>query len=176
MDRFNSYINLYDKLFSSIKEKKISLLEIVNYKNNDNKSWKEYFKNGEIYEIYNTEAYNNDIIIKRFNKKKFNIIIENGSYDLNSLIKFIKIYTDYLTNNGILVIKNIQSIKYLQILKNATPIIYYRFIEAYDIREMYGIYDDVIYIINKSSNEEIEEQSNEQFKEQSKEQSNEQQK
>ena len=75
MDRFNRYINLYDKLFSSIKEKKISLLEIVNYNNNENNSWKEYFKNGEIYEINNAEAYNNDIIIKRFNKKKFNVII-----------------------------------------------------------------------------------------------------
>jgi hypothetical protein len=152
-DRFKSYINLYDKLFSSIKDNKISLLEIVNHKNNDNKLWKDYFNNGEIYEINYNDAYNNEIISKRFNKKKFNIIIENGSYDLNSLIKFIKIYTDFLTNNGILIIQNIQSIRYLEILKHSTPLIYQKFIEAYDIREMNGIYVDVIYIINKTTNE-----------------------
>jgi hypothetical protein len=111
-DRFKSCINLYDKLFSSLKENKISLLEIVNHKNNDSKLWKEYFKNGEIYEINCNDAYNNELISRRFNKKKFNIIIENGSYNLNSLIKFINIYTQLLTNNGILVIQNIQSLKY----------------------------------------------------------------
>ena len=152
-EQLNPYINLYDKIFLSYKEIKISLLEIVNHKNNDNKLWKDYFKNGEIYDINSIDAYNNEIISKRFNNKKFNIIIENGTYDLNSLIKFIKIYLKYLTYNGILLIKNIQSVRYLQVLKNATPLIYHKFIEAYDIREVYGKYDDVIYVINKSSNE-----------------------
>ena len=152
-EQLNPYINLYDKIFLSFKECKISLLEIVNYKNNDNKLWKDYFKNGEIYEINSIDAYNDEILSKRFNNKRFNIIIENGTYDLNSLIKFIKTYLNYLTYNGILLIKNIQSVRYIQVLKNATPLIYHKFIEAYDIREVYGKYDDVIYVINKSSNE-----------------------
>ena len=155
-NRFNLFINLYDKIFSSFKESKVSLLEIVNDKNNDNLLWKEYLKNGEIYEINKNDAYNNEIILKRFNNKKFNIIIENGSYDLNSLIKFIKIYINLLTNNGILLIKNIQSVRYLQILINSTPFIYHNFIEAYDLREVYDNYNDVFFIINKINEPSIE--------------------
>lgn len=149
-NRIQSYMKIYDKLFASIKDKKISLLEIVKGNGEDIKLWYNYFKNAEIYGIYSQDAYNEEILNMRFNNKKFNIIIENGSYDLNSLIKFIKIYSNHLTNDGILLIQDIQSIKYLQILKDATPLNLHNFIETYDLREINNIYDDILYIINKN--------------------------
>jgi hypothetical protein len=147
----NIYINVYNKLFETIKDNKISLLEIVRNKNQDN-IWNNYFKNGEIYRICKEDAYNNDYISKNFNNKKFNLIIENCSYDLESLINFINIYSKLLNNNGILIIENIQSIRYLPTLKDATPLNLHNFIEAYDLREVNDKYDDILFIINKINN------------------------
>jgi len=147
----NIYLNVYNKLFETIKDNKISLLEIVKNKNQSN-IWNNYFKNGEIYRICKEDAYNNDYILKNFNNKKFNIIIVNCSYDLDSLINFINIYSKLLNNIGILIIENIQSIRYLQILKNATPLDLHNFIEAYDLREINDTYDDILFIINKINN------------------------
>ena len=156
---FNSYINVYNDIFENIKEKNISLLEIIK-KKNQNDLWNKYFENGEIYKIDTEDAYNNDYILKNLNNKRFNVIIENGSYDINSLIKFIKIYSNLLTNNGILIIQNIQSFQYFNVLKDATPLMLHNFIQAYDLRENNEIYDDLIFIINKTNNEITSEISN----------------
>jgi len=150
-NRITSYMKIYDELFSSIKDNKLSLLEVVKDNGNDIEMWKKYFKNGEIYVINKDDAYNEEIILKRFNNKKFNIIIENGSYDIYTLIKFIKIYTELLTNNGILIIENLQSLKYVYILRNATPLIYHNYLQAFDLREINENYDDVLFVINKTN-------------------------
>lgn len=154
-DRSNSYINVYNKLFASIKDKKISLLEIYREDNKEINFWDDYFKNGEIYGINKKEAYEEEL---KFNKKKFNIIIENCSYDLDTLIKFINEYLKHLTHNGILIIQNIQSIRYIKTLLDTTPSKYQKFIEAYDLRTNNENYDDVIFIINKTNNDEKEEE------------------
>jgi hypothetical protein len=155
--RLISYMNVYETLFSSIKENKISLLEIKSEKNDEVEFWKSYFKNGEIYGITKEDAYNDELIKKNFNNKKFNIISENGSYDINSLINFIKIYSKLLIYNGILIIHNIQSIKYLNLLKEATPLQLQPYIKIFDLREINENYDDILFIIDKTINEEIEE-------------------
>lgn len=157
---YQSYLNEYDILFTSIKDNKISLLEIVKEDNNDKNMWYDYFKNGEICTMNEKEAYMSIIN----NNKKFNVIIENCSYDINNLIKFIKIYSELLTDDGILIIQNIQSIRYIELLKDAAPEHLRNFIEVYDLRERDDIYDDILFVIKKRKSERGDEELNINFK------------
>ena len=63
---------------------------------------------------------------------------------------FINLYLNVLTDDGILIIEDVQSIEWLEILKNEVPENLKEFIEFYDLREIKNRYDDIVFVINKS--------------------------
>jgi len=167
----HSYLPLYEKLFSSKKETAKNVLEIGVTKGGSIKMWSEYFVNATIYGLDNMDRKkipqdiqnNKNIIlhtsinaydenfVKEFADKnlKMDIIIDDGSHKLNDMKQMIQLYSPLLTNDGILIIEDVQSIDWIEELKNEVPEELKEYVFVYDLREKKGRYDDIVFVINK---------------------------
>ena len=164
----HSYLPLYDKLLKPIKEKTKTVLEVGVYFGGSIKLWHDYFTNATIYGCDITdiikikEIKNNDRIILSLNKdaytksfvdtikdKKFDFLLDDGPHTLDSMIKFIQFYSPLMSENGILIIEDVKSLKWIDILKRNTPENLKKFIKTYDLRKNKGRYDDIVFTIDK---------------------------
>uniref|UniRef100_A0A6C0KXX7 Methyltransferase n=1 Tax=viral metagenome TaxID=1070528 RepID=A0A6C0KXX7_9ZZZZ len=167
----HSYLELYEKLLNNKKYNAKNVLEIGVKEGGSIKLWHDYFENANIYgldiipikymwdEITNKEriklgcfdAYNDSFFNEYFlNKIKFDFVLDDGPHTLESMIQFIKLYSSVLTDDGILIIEDVQSIDWIEILKNEVPEDLIKFIEFYDLRNIKNRYDDIVFVINKT--------------------------
>jgi cephalosporin hydroxylase len=166
----HSYFNTYEELFSSKRSTAKNVLEIGIFWGGSIKLWYGYFPSAIIHgtdiltaeiikipEIFNnnrvvlhmiTNAYS-EVTLQSF-KTKFDIIIDDGSHNLEDMVWVVKNYSKILDEKGILVIEDIQDFNWLDILRDATPIELRQYIELYDLRSKKGRYDDVLFVINKN--------------------------
>ena len=120
----SGFIELYQKYFSQLKDKKINVLEIGVDKGDSLRLWREYFTNANIcgidlykrdFTVDNTEILIGDQSDHSFlqsvvNKyKNFDIIIDDGSHQSKHIISSFKFLFLYLNNNGIYVIEDLQT-------------------------------------------------------------------
>lgn len=162
----HSYGEVYDALFESVKDTARNILEIGINKGGSLLTWSEYFDKAIIHGIdllpapkmlnnihniktYIHDAYNEKFIKDTFKNIKFDIIIDDGPHTLDSMIFVVKEYINLLTDNGILVIEDIQNIKWIDILKSNVPKDIDKFVSFIDRRNIKGRYDDILFIINK---------------------------
>lgn len=97
----------------------------------------------------NENAYTEEYIQKNFENIKFDFLLDDGPYTLESQKKFIELYSPLLSDNGILIIEDIQNIKWLEILKNKTPENLKQYIKTYYLRKNKKRNDDIIFTIDK---------------------------
>lgn len=168
----HSYLPLYDDIFKKKKETAKNILEIGIGWGYSIKLWNDYFKNATIYGLdilhidhITDDIKNNDKIIlhtsvNAYNheyyydcyvrtNKKFDIVIDDGPHTLKSMKKFIRLYGQVLTDDGLLVIEDIESIDWIDILKNEVPNDMKQYIKVYDLRHIKGRYDDIVFTIDK---------------------------
>jgi hypothetical protein len=98
-----------------------------------------------------TDAYNNDFFINNFLNKniKFDILIDDGPHTLDSMIQFVKLYSQVMTDDGILIIEDLPSLDWVDILTEATPEDKKKYIKSYDLRSNKNRPDDILFIIDK---------------------------
>ena len=77
-------------------------------------------------------------------------MIDDGPHTLESMLKFIRLYSQLMTNDGILIIEDVQSWDWIKILTNMVPLSLKKFIKVYDLRKNKDRYDDIVFTINKS--------------------------
>jgi hypothetical protein len=174
----HSYLGLYQELLSSKKLTAKNVLEvgIGDYceKNGGSiKLWRDFFINATIYgldimpiskvidELINHErvilytesdAYNEDFFTDKFLSKniKFDFVLDDGPHTIESMKQFIKLYSKVLTDDGILIIEDVESIDWIEVLKSVVPEDLKQFIHVYDLRENKNRYDDIVFTINKT--------------------------
>ena len=174
---YHSYLPLYEKLLASKKETAKNILEVgignFGEKNGGSiKLWRDYFTNATIYgldilpenrvmdELFNddrvvlytsTDAYNTDFFINNFLNKniKCDFMLDDGPHTLESMQQFIRLYSNIMTNDGILIIEDVQSMDWLDVLTNTVPEHLKQYIKIYDLREVKGRYDDIVFTIDK---------------------------
>jgi hypothetical protein len=56
-----------------------------------------------------------------------------------------------MTDDGILIIEDVQDINWIDILTNETPEHLKQFIKVYDLRPNKGRYDDIVFTIDKAN-------------------------
>ena len=169
----HSYLELYQKILINKKDTAQNILEIGIAEGGSIKLWSEFFTNAVIYglDIINidtvwdkiknnnkiilytsTDAYDETFFKTEFlNKnKRFDIMIDDGPHTLESMLRFIRLYSQLMTNDGILVIEDVQSWDWIKILTNIVPFHLRKFIKVYDLRKNKDRYDDIVFTIDKS--------------------------
>ena len=169
----HSYLPLYQKLLISKKETAKNVLEIGIDKGGSIKLWHNFFTNAIVYGIdimnsndvcediknkeniilytssnaYNTDFFTNHLLNKNI---KFDLILDDGSHSLENMKQFIKLYSQIMTDDGILIIEDIEYWDWIYILKKEVPEHLKKFIKVYDLRLNKNRYDDIIFTIDKS--------------------------
>ncbi len=87
-----------------------------------------------------------------FEKKgvKFDFILDDGPHTLESMKQFIHLYSKVLTDDGILIIEDVQDPNWFNILYEETPNHLKQYISTYDLRGNKNRYDDLVFVINKN--------------------------
>lgn len=175
---FHSYLSVYEQLFHSKRNTATDVLEIgigPSFPKNGGsiKMWSNYFTQATIhaFDILPIEQINTDIVghprihlypssdaydiyghLELFHATNmlFDIIIDDGPHTLQSMILFLKHYSKRMKDDGILVIEDVQDISWIDVLRNHTPHRLRPFIEVYDLRDVKGRYDDMLFVIRKS--------------------------
>ena len=170
----HSYIQTYQELFNKRKEFAKNVLEIGICYGGSIKLWHDYFTDANIYGLdimhidqvwheirdtdriilyTSTDAYNYDFFKTSFLDKNisFDILIDDGPHTLESMIKFINLYTQVMSDDGILIIEDVQDWGWIDILKQITPEHLKQYIKVYDLRPIKNRYDDIIFVIDKTS-------------------------
>lgn len=174
----HSYMELYESLFKSKKESAQNILEIgigdFQEKNGGSlKLWYNYFANATIHGIdilssdriidelknnnrvvlytesdgYDETFFNNNILEKNI---KFDMLLDDGPHTLESMIQFIKLYSQVIAEDGILVIEDVQDYEWIDHLYNVVPDELKQYVEICDLRHVKDRYDDIVFIINKN--------------------------
>jgi hypothetical protein len=167
----HSYLELYQKLLSDKKETAKSVLEVGIYKGGSIKLWDDYFTNATIYgvdimpihDVWETiqnketiklftsvDAYTETFFNETFKDIKFDFMLDDGPHTLESMIQFIKLYSTLLTEDGILIIEDVQSWHWIDKLKSVVPENLTQYIKVYDLRPNKNRYDDIVFTIDKT--------------------------
>jgi hypothetical protein len=62
---------------------------------------------------------------------------------------FIKLYSQIMTDDGILIIEDVQHWDWINLLTNEVPENLKQFIKVYDLRSNKNRYDDIVFTIDK---------------------------
>jgi cephalosporin hydroxylase len=170
----HSYLPLYQKLLINKRETAKNVLEVGIYNGGSIKLWSDFFTNATVYglDIMNrddvwesiknnekiilhtsTNAYDNDFFSNNFLHKNIrcDFMLDDGPHSLESMVQFIKLYSQIMTDDGILIIEDVQSWDWIETLKDTVPENLKQFIKIYDLRPNKNRYDDIVFTIDKSN-------------------------
>ena len=170
----HSYLDLYQNLLIGKKETAKNVLEIGIYYGGSIKLWSDFFTNATVYGLdimhinnvwegiknkeniilhTSSDAYNETFFIDNFLNKniKCDFMLDDGPHSLESMKQFIRLYSQIMTDDGILIIEDVQSIDWINVLKDEVPSHLKQFIRIYDLRPNKNRYDDIVFTIDKSS-------------------------
>lgn len=170
----HSYLPLYQQLLISKKETAKNVLEVGIQRGGSIKLWNDFFTNANVYglDIMNiddvwegiknnekiilytsTNAYDREFFINHFlnNNIRFDFMIDDGPHSLESMILFIRYYSQIMTDDGILIIEDVQYLDWIPILINEVPDTLKQYINVYDLTPNKNRYDDIVFTINKST-------------------------
>lgn len=77
------------------------------------------------------------------------MIIDDGPHSLESMLFFAKNYSQLLTDNGILIIEDVQSAQWIQRIINEFPTDLKNYVYVVDLRKNKNRYDDILIILDK---------------------------
>ena len=173
----HSYFDTYNELLKPIRESAKNIFEIgigdFNQKNGGSiLLWKLFFKNAiihsadilskdRVYDIIfndkniktylNTDAYDLNFVnnLKQSNIR-YDLILDDGPHTFETQCKCIELYSELLSDNGILIIEDVQDINLIESFKAITPKYLHQYIQVYDLRKNKNRYDDILFVINKN--------------------------
>ncbi len=166
----HSYLPLYQTILIKKKDTAKNVLEVGISNGGSIKLWNDFFVNAKIHGLdiipienlwsgiknddivlYNSNAYDDNFFNENFLNKniKFDFMLDDGPHTLLSMIKFIELYSKVMTDDGILIIEDVQSFDWIEILISVVPDNLKQFIKIYDLRQNKERYDDIVFTIDK---------------------------
>lgn len=160
----HSYVEVYERLFSPIRESCTKVLEIGVQEGGSIKLWNDYFPNAHIYgldidfsklrvdlsspRIHTSQcnAYSNDTIAT-LEDGSFDIIIDDGPHTKESMIIFASKYSQLLKEGGISVIEDVQTMEWVSDIVKSFP--KYMKVDVIDRRHVKGRWDDILIIAKR---------------------------
>jgi hypothetical protein len=177
----HSYLDLYETLLSKKKNTATNVLEVGigdgNAPGGNGGSimlWHNYFQNATVHaldvqdinkiwdELKNKNRIQLYTSINAYDESKFkeyfldknikcDFMLDDGPHTLNSMIDFIRLYSQIMTDDGILIIEDVQELEWIDILKSQVPESLKQYVKTYDLRANKGRHDDIVFTIDKSS-------------------------
>jgi len=175
----HSYLDIYQKLLCSKKDTATRVLEVGIQAGGSIKLWRDYFTNAVIYgvdinapdqrvpadllnnssvKLYNgVDAYNTAFITDTFVNTglKFDVLVDDGPHTLISMEHFIVKYLPLLKDDGILIIEDVPQDEWIKVLTEVVPENLKKYIQVFDLRTNKGRFDDMLFVVNRSSFSEI---------------------
>ena len=169
----HSYLPVYEELLQKKKLSAKSVLEIGIYYGGSIKLWKDYFTNAKVYAVElfdlrhvwdvlqhddrivlytSTDAYDPQFVKTKLADQglRFDMILDDGPHTLESMKACIQLYLPLLADDGILIIEDIQSMDWLDELRNEVSPDLRKYIKTYDLRTVKNRHDDILFVIDKS--------------------------
>lgn len=170
----HSYLPLYQKILVNKKETAKNVLEIGIFYGGSIKLWSDFFTNATVYGldimrtgrvwegIKNKERIILYTSINAYDKYFFNthfldknikcdFMLDDGPHTLESMKQFIRLYSQIMTDDGVLIIEDVQSWDWIDILTKEVPENLKPFVKVYDLRPNKNRYDDIVFTIDKSA-------------------------
>ena len=134
----HGFAQFYEKHFNNFKNEKINFFEIGTWEGASLASFSKYFNNANLYGLdrnfkfkYKSKRINfyycdttnkKDLkkISNKIGKKKFQVIIDDGSHLLNDIIHNLKFFLDFVDNKGYYVIEDYNHPEYYSYLNNSS--------------------------------------------------------
>lgn len=159
-DYISSY---YSKEFLGKRDQNIKLMEIGVHRGPSIVLWKSWFKNSEIIGVDNEDIYEcervydkliiedayTDKFIEKFSNEYFDYIIDDGPHTLDSQIISATKWIHKVKSGGKIIIEDIQSINWIDPLKNSLDLSIVSEYRVFDFRNNKNRYDDIIFEITK---------------------------
>jgi len=157
-DSTHSYDKTYTNMLSKYINKQANLLEIGVQSGSSLVAWDKFLVNGTITGIdkdcslctktgvIHVDVSNKEALAAKVKDKKFDIIIDDGSHQINDQLAAIEVLFDHLNDDGIYVIEDFIPIE------NWIKFTKYGIVEIIDLRNIKNRYDDVLIVIRKNNN------------------------
>jgi len=164
----HSYLPLYQTLLESKKDTARNILEVGICNGGSIKLWHDFFVNASIHAIdiqslgdlwnelknkdriklYTERSAYTEKTTDLFKNIKFDFLLDDGPHTLDSQKDFIRLYSPLLAEGGLLIIEDVQSLDWLDVLESVTPDHLKPYIKTYDLRKNKGRWDDIVFTIN----------------------------
>lgn len=161
----HSYLEVYERLFSPIRQSCQRVLEIGVQEGGSIALWSEYFPNADVYGFdINLDKVIVDLSNPRIHTRlcdayssqtfstmepmSFDVIIDDGPHTKDSMITFASIYSQFLKEDGMCIIEDVQSMDWIPDILNAFP--KYMKVEVIDRRDVKGRWDDIMVIATRT--------------------------
>ena len=170
----HSYLPLYQQLLQKKQWTARNVLEVGISQGGSIKLWADFFPKAHIYgmdilpysQIWpaitnrpnitimaSTDAYSDkeDKPLNFFKSQntKFDMILDDGPHTLESMLYMVRHYPEFLKEDGILIIEDVQDIEWFKKLSDATPDNLKQYIKCYDLRDVKKRYDDLVFTIDR---------------------------
>ena len=161
----HSYMPVYEMLFTDLRDKNINFLEIGVQNGGSLELFRRYFINGNVTgidvinmplwllnrertQIFQKNGYCTETL-NTFENGSFDIIIDDGPHDLNSMLYVSKFYLDKLKTGGLLIIEDIPDINWINSILQNIPIGFKFEYKIHDLRSIKQRYDDIMLVIKR---------------------------
>jgi hypothetical protein len=98
--------------------------------------------------VFKEKRCKNNLLDKNI---RCDFLLDDGPHTLESMKQFITLYTQIMTQDGILIIEDVQDWDWIDILSNTVPNNLKQYIKVYDLRYINNRYDDIVFTIDKSN-------------------------
>jgi hypothetical protein len=171
----HSYLDLYYELLAPLQYRARNVLEVGVFAGGSIKLWHDFFPNATVYGIDNltleqmqledcitnnkrvtlmtgVDGYNEDFVKTNFVNTHIqcDFMLDDGPHTLESMITFIKLYSQLMSEIGILIVEDVKSLEWIAVMCEHVPEHLKPYVHVYDLRENKGRYDDIVFVINKN--------------------------
>jgi hypothetical protein len=168
----HSYLEVYDSLFSRIRESAQNVLEVGVSEGGSIKLWHDYFPTAKIYGIDITPirlTWKDILPLKRvhilpnisaYEKRtldileslhvKFDMILDDGTHFPQDQIYFVKNYLPFLSDTGIFIVEDLRTMDEASMVRDAFPEHLRPFVDIYDRRKLKNRTDDILVVLDMS--------------------------
>jgi cephalosporin hydroxylase len=171
----HSYLDLYYELLAPLQYRARNVLEVGVFAGGSIKLWHDFFPNATVYGIDNltleqmqleecitnnprvilktgVDGYSEDFVKTNFVNRhiQYDFMLDDGPHTLESMITFIKLYSQLMSDIGILIVEDVKSLEWIAVMYEHVPEHLKQYVHVYDLRQNKGRYDDIVFVINKN--------------------------